>query len=200
MHHHQNHPQTKCPWSCWTCGLLFKTDTSLKTHNKTVKHLLKAREFQIFEEPQQTDQTFKNMNEQVRYHSYIQRINPEALPEDPSYQYSNLPLTNYSTTIPLEPLDPRNPPTDPRIPTAKPTEASEAESLEVMKFLEDFIEFDNSMEYKNPTTFPAQIQDKNRETDQTEDLWMIIDETGNTENPAILIPPSEFDFLDLVEL
>lgn len=195
-HHHQNHPYKPCPLSCWTCGLMFKTDSTLKTHFKTVRHLLKAKEFQV--DHQQTDFIFQTMDPTVRYHSYIQPIDQESLPTDYSYQYNTRILKQQPAIIPLEPINPGNPPTDPRIYRTEPS-VSEEESLQVMKFLEEFEEFDSTMNYKNPVQFPIKKNEDPRKSHQKTD-WIIIDTTGNTENPAMLIPPEDFDFFDLVEL
>ena len=43
-HIHTNHPGKDCTnHFCWTCGLMFRKETTLKRHNTMVKHLLEEK-------------------------------------------------------------------------------------------------------------------------------------------------------------
>ena len=51
QHIHQKHLEKDCStYSCCTCGIMFRKETAMKHHIKTVKHQLEAKKYTITEE------------------------------------------------------------------------------------------------------------------------------------------------------
>ena len=79
LHIHTNHPGKDCTnHFCWTCGLMFRKETTLKRHNTMVKHLLEEKRIKTATENlQQTTTLWSTTNPEVRYLSYIDHIDQE---------------------------------------------------------------------------------------------------------------------------
>ena len=46
LHTHLTHPGMNCcNYHCWTCGISFQKESTMKRHNTTVRHLLEAKKF-----------------------------------------------------------------------------------------------------------------------------------------------------------
>ena len=90
-HIHTNHPGKDCTnHFCWTCGLMFRKETTLKRHNTMVKHLLEEKRIKTATENlQQTTTLWSTTNPEVRYLSYIDHIDKNIVPH---YPHTNLPL------------------------------------------------------------------------------------------------------------
>ena len=47
LHTHRTHPGMDCSnYHCWTCGISFKKETTMKRHNTTVRALVGSKEVQ----------------------------------------------------------------------------------------------------------------------------------------------------------
>ena len=79
-HVHTHHPGKDCTnYFCWTCGLMFRTKTTLKRHNTSAKHLLEEKRMKIAtEDLQQTTTLWPTTVPEVRYPSYIDHIDQES--------------------------------------------------------------------------------------------------------------------------
>ena len=93
-HVHTHHPGKDCTnHFCWTCGLMFRTETTLKRHNTTVKHLLEEKRMKIeMENLQQTTTLWLTTSPEVRYLSYIDHIVQESCAPVPTCKFSISPL------------------------------------------------------------------------------------------------------------
>ena len=85
QHIHQKHPEKDCStYSCWTYGIKFRKETSMKHHMKTVEHQLDAKKYKITDES--NDKTDK---------SYVQVILIEAVKHQ--LEAKKYPITDKST-------------------------------------------------------------------------------------------------------
>ena len=105
-HIHTNHPGKDCTnHFCWTCGLMFRKENTLKRHNTTVKHLLEAKGIKkATENLQQTTTLWSTTNPEVRYLSYIDHIDQEYCAPQPTHRPTTTiqMLRQSPITIPLE--------------------------------------------------------------------------------------------------
>ena len=105
-HIHTNHPGKDCTnHFCWTCGLMFRKETTLKRHNTMVKHLLEEKRIKTATENlQQTTTLWSTTNPEVRYLSYIDHIDQEYCAPLPTHQptTSTKRLRQSPLIIPLE--------------------------------------------------------------------------------------------------
>ena len=106
-HVHTHHPGKDCNnHFCWTCGLMFRTETTLKRHNTSVKHLLEEKRMRIVTENlQQTTTLWSTTAPEVRYLSYIDHIDQESCAPVPTCKFSISPpntLKEKPVIIPLE--------------------------------------------------------------------------------------------------
>ena len=105
-HIHTNHPGKDCTnHFCWTCGLMFRKEKTLKRHNTMVKHLLEAKRIKkATENLQQTTTLWSTTNPEVRYLSYIDHIDQEYCAPQPTYRSTTTiqMLRQSPITIPLE--------------------------------------------------------------------------------------------------
>ena len=113
-HVHTHHPGKDCKnHFCWTCGLMFRSENTLKRHNTTVKHLLEEKKMKIVTEDL-PNTLWSTTKPEVRYPTFIDHIDQESCAPLPTCKFSNsLPKTLKETivTIPLtkkgETQDPR---------------------------------------------------------------------------------------------
>ena len=106
-HIHTHHPGKDCTnHFCWTCGLMFRKETTLKRHNTMVRHLLEEKRIKTATENlQQTITLWSTTNPEVRYLSYIDHIDQEHYAPSPTCKPFITPthkLKESPTIIPLE--------------------------------------------------------------------------------------------------
>ena len=82
-HVHTQHPGKDCTnHFCWTCGLMFKKESTLKRHNTSVKHQLEEKRMKIVTENLQYSTTlWTTTAPEVRYLSNIDHIDQESCKE-----------------------------------------------------------------------------------------------------------------------
>ena len=72
---------------CWTSGLMFRKETTLKRHNTTVRHLLEEKRIKtVTENLQQTTTIWSTTNPELRYLSYIDHIDQECCAPVPTHK------------------------------------------------------------------------------------------------------------------
>ena len=115
-HIHTHHPEKDCTnHFCWTCGLMFRTKTTLKRHNTSVKHLLEEKTMKIVTENlQQTTTLWSTTAPEVRYLSYIDHIDQEGCAPVPTCKFSISPLNTLKEKPVIIPLEKKCELADPR--------------------------------------------------------------------------------------
>ena len=115
-HVHTHHPGKDCTnHFCWTCGLMFRTETTLKQHNTSVKHHLEEKRMKIATENiQQTTTLWSTTSPEVRYLSYIDHIDQESCAPVPTLKFSNSPLNTLEEKPVIISLEKKCELTDPR--------------------------------------------------------------------------------------
>ena len=100
---------------CWTCGLMFRTETTLKRHNTSVKHLLEEKRMKItMENLQQTNILWSTTTPEVRYLSYIDHIDQESCAPAPTHKFSISPVNTLKDEPVIIPLEKKCEMSDPR--------------------------------------------------------------------------------------
>jgi hypothetical protein len=117
----------------------------MQKHFTTVNHLITAKRntIEVEETRQHEDIIFKHMDPEVRYHSYIQEIDEDIIPTMPEINYNQPPPTRICIEIPQEQLigaDLKDP-----ILQAPEDRVSEEDSLQIIKFLQELEEFDQTL-------------------------------------------------------
>ena len=107
IHIHNTHPGMNCNnFYCWTCGIIFRKEASLKRHTSTVKHLLEVKRFkESTAEMAQTSTLWDITPAKERYLTFIDHINPEQTQPKPERFFKIAPKINESKEpikIPLE--------------------------------------------------------------------------------------------------
>ena len=88
---------------CWTCGLMFRKETTLKRHNTTARHLLEEKRINTATENlQQTTTLWSTTNPEVRYLSYIDQEHCAPSPTHKPFITPTHKLKESPITIPLE--------------------------------------------------------------------------------------------------
>ena len=87
-HIHTHHPGKDCTnHFCWTCGLMFRKETTLKRHNTMVRHLLEEKRIKtVTENLQQTTTLWSTTNPEVKYLIYIDHIDQECCAPAPTHK------------------------------------------------------------------------------------------------------------------
>ena len=106
-HVHTYHPGRDCTnHFCWTCGLIFRTKTTLKRHNTSVKHLLEEKRIkEVTENLQQTTTLWSITAPEMRYLSYIDHIDQESCAPTPTCKSSISPLNTLREKLIIIPLE-----------------------------------------------------------------------------------------------
>ena len=114
LHTHRTHPGMDCSnYHCWTCGISFKKETTMKRHNTTVRHLLEAKKFKE-SLADMTSHLWDITPQNERYLTFIDTIDEAQIQPNPERFYRTDPPYHNNAEpieIPLEKIgrtkDPR---------------------------------------------------------------------------------------------